>query len=58
MSLKFKTLCSMIRAALQENLSSGFLTRSNTNRAVQPLKTARGLKFRTQEEKGLYYLCS
>ena len=28
------------------------------NRAVQPQKTARELKFRTEEEEGLYYLCS
>ena len=41
-----------------ENLSSGFLTRSDTNRAVQLLKMARGWKFRIQEVKGLHYLCS
>ena len=29
----------------QENLSLGFLTRSYTNRVVQPQKLARGLKF-------------
>ena len=34
-----------------------FPTRSDTNRAVQPQKLAKGLKFRIQEE-GLYYLCS
>ena len=34
------------RASLRENLSSGFLTRSDTNRAVQLKKMARGLKFR------------
>ena len=34
------------------------LTRSDTNRAVQPQKMARGLKFRIQEVEGLYYLCS
>ena len=28
------------------------------NRAVQPHKMARGLKFRIEEEEGLYYLCS
>ena len=37
---------------------SGFPTRSHTNRAVQPQKMARGLKFRIQEVEGLYYLCS
>ena len=36
----------------------GFLTRSDTNQAVQPHKMARGLKFRIKEEEGLYYLCS
>ena len=32
-------------AALPENLSAGFLTRSNPNQAVQPQKMAKGLKF-------------
>ena len=36
----------------------GFPTRSDTNRAVQLQKMARGLKFRIQEVKGLYYPCS
>ena len=31
---------------------------SDTNRALQPLKMARGLKFCVYEEEGLYYLCS
>ena len=31
---------------------------SDTNRAVQPQKMARGLKFRTEEVEGRYYLCS
>ena len=31
---------------------------SDTNRAVQPQKMARGLKFRIKKEEGLYYLCS
>ena len=39
-------LCYMIRASLRENRSSGFPTGSDTNRAVQPQKIARGLKFR------------
>ena len=34
-------------------MSSGFPTRSDTTRAVQPLKMARGLKFRNKEEEGL-----
>ena len=35
-------------------------TRSDTNRAVQPKKMPRGLKFRNKEVhvEGLYYLCS
>ena len=33
-----------------------FLTRSDTNQAVQPHKMARGLKFRIQEAEGLYYV--
>ena len=32
-----------------KNLSAMFLTRSNTNWAVQPQKMARGLKFRIKE---------
>ena len=38
----------------EKNLSS----RSVTNRAVQPLKIARGLKFWIKEEEGLYCFCS
>ena len=33
----------------------GFPTRSHANRAVQPLKMARSLKFRIYEVEGLYY---
>ena len=33
----------------------GFPTRSHTNRAVQPQKMARNLKFRIKVEEGLYY---
>ena len=33
-------------------------TRSDTNRAVQPHKMARGLKFRIKKVEGLHYLCS
>ena len=35
-----------------------FLTRSNTNWAVQSQKMARGLKFWILKVEGLYYLCS
>ena len=38
--------------------SSGFPTRSDTNRAVQPQKMARGLTFRIKIEEGLYHPCS
>ena len=33
-------------------------TRSDTNRAVQPQKMARGLKFQIKEVEGSYYLCN
>ena len=36
----------------RENLSSGFPTRSDTNRAVQLQKMDRGLKFRILEVEG------
>ena len=35
-----------------------FLTRSDTNQAVQLQKMARGLKFWVKKVEGLYYLCS
>ena len=35
-----------------------FLTRSDTNQAVQPQKKARGLKFQIWKVEGLYYTCS
>ena len=35
-----------------------FPTRSDTNQAVQPQKTARGLKFQIKKVGGLYYQCS
>ena len=38
--------------------SSGFPTRSHTNRAVQPEKMVRGMKFRIEEEEGWHYPCS
>ena len=43
-------------AVLHEDLLLGFLTRSDINRAVQPQKMARGLKFWIQELEGLYYV--
>ena len=45
-------------SASRESLSSGYLTRFDTNRTVQTQKMARGLKFLILEVKGLYYLCS
>ena len=41
-----------------ENLSLGFPTRSDTKRALQPQKMARGLRFQIKEVEGMYYLCS
>ena len=41
-----------------KKLIFGFLTRSDTNQAVQPHKIARGSKFCMNEVEGLYYLCS
>ena len=38
--------------------SSGYPTKSDTNRAVQSHKMARGLKFRIKVEEGLHYPCS
>ena len=38
-----------------ENRSSGFPTRSDTNRSVQPQQMVRGLKFRMKVIEGLYY---
>ena len=45
-------------ASLWENRSSGFPTRSDTNRSVQPQKMARGLKFRIYVVQGSYYTYS
>ena len=36
----------------------GDLTSSDTNRAVQSVNMARGLKFPIQKVEGLYYQCS
>ena len=47
-----------IGAASQANLSSMFPTRSDIIQAVQPQKTAKGLKFLITEEEELHYLCS
>ena len=43
---------------MQENLSLGFLTRSDTNQNVQSQRMARSLKIQIYVVKGLYYLCS
>ena len=34
------------------------VSRSHTNRSLQPHKIAKGLKFRIKKVEGLYYLCS
>ena len=49
---------SSICAASRENMSSGFPTKSDTNRAAQPQEMARGLKFRINKEEGFYSMCS
>ena len=46
---KAVSMQSIILATSQENLSLGFLTRSDTNRAVQPQKMAREAKFWIEE---------
>ena len=47
-----------VRATSRQNLSSGFPTRSDTNRAVQRQKMARGLTFRIYIEEEFCLLCS
>ena len=42
----YRTIGPLVLVVTQENQSSGFPTRSDTNRAVQTQKIARGLKFR------------
>ena len=42
---------------MRENRSSGFPTRSDTNRPVQLQKKARSSKFSIQVEEELYYPC-
>ena len=47
--------CQMIfEPGREKNLCPGFLTRSDTNRAVQTQKIARCLKFLNEEGEGLY----
>ena len=41
-----------------KNLSSAFPTMSDTNRALQPRRWTRSLKFRIYAVEGLTYLCS
>ena len=43
---------------MQENQSSGFPTRSDTNLPIHPLKKNRSLKLWIKIEEELYYLCS
>ena len=42
----------------EKNMFSGFLTKSDTNPAVQSQKMATGLQFWIKGGEGLYYLCS
>ena len=58
MPYSFPFIFKMIGVASWENLFSGYPTRSDTKRAVQPQKMARGLKFPIKEVEGLYYACS
>ena len=39
-------------------MSSGYTTRSDTNKAVQPWELSTGLKFWILKVEALYYLCS
>ena len=48
----------IISAALRENQSSRFSTRSHLNQSVQSQEQTRTLEFRILEEEKLYYLCS
>ena len=58
-SLKSLQLESMvILATSSENLSSGLPTRSDINRAVQPQKMARGLKFRIYDIDNIHSVIS
>ena len=50
--------CFILDLCSRQNLYSGFPTRSDTNRAVQPQKMTRDLKSRVKKEEGLYCLCS
>ena len=43
---------------MRKKRSSGFPTRSDTNRPVDLQKMARSLKFRIYEEEEMYYACS
>ena len=43
---------------MQKHLSTGFLTRSETNQAVQAPKMARGWKFWIKKVEELHNLCS
>ena len=45
------------RVALRENLSLGFPTRSETNRAVKSHKRGRSFKVWIYEVEGLFFLC-
>ena len=48
----------LISALSREDLSLGFRTRSDKNRAVQLQKMDRRMKFRIKEEEELYHLCN
>ena len=48
----------VLYATAGENLSSVFMTRSNTNRTVQPHQMTSALKLRIKEVNEFYYPCS
>ena len=50
--------CDHILAVTQEKWSSGFATRSDTNRPIQLQKMGRSLEFGIYEDEEFYYQCS
>ena len=56
--IRYRTLNYLSCEPLHVKKPQEFLTRSDKNRAVQPQKMARALKFQIWEVEGLHYLCS
>ena len=57
-STRYSVLIILSANEPRENQSSGFPTRSDTNRSVQSQRQARDLKFWLKVEEELYYLSS